>query len=118
MTCLVLIITSILIVLAADDAVTLENRIYEGMAKEINIIKRNSLVKYDFEDNLKNIQIDNINKISEELEGMSKEELVKMSKTLINMTRLKQIINSERETVGGNVITFVLSLKRGTEKFY
>jgi hypothetical protein len=33
MTCLVLIITSILIVLAADDAVTLENRIYEGMEK-------------------------------------------------------------------------------------
>jgi hypothetical protein len=29
----VLIITSILIVLAADDAVTLENRIYEGMEK-------------------------------------------------------------------------------------
>ena len=33
MTCLILIITSILIVLAADDAVTLENRIYEGMEK-------------------------------------------------------------------------------------
>jgi hypothetical protein len=29
----VLIITSILIVLAADDAVTLENRIFEGMEK-------------------------------------------------------------------------------------
>ena len=41
-----------------------------------------------------------------------------MSKTLINMTRLKQIINSERETVGNNVITFVLSLKKGIEKFY
>jgi hypothetical protein len=33
MTCLVLIITSMLIILAADDAVTLENRIYEGMEK-------------------------------------------------------------------------------------
>jgi hypothetical protein len=34
------------------------------------------------------------------------------------MTRLKQIINLERETVGGNVTTFVLSLKKGIEKFY
>ena len=33
MTCLILIITSIFIVLAADDAVTLENRIYEGIEK-------------------------------------------------------------------------------------
>ena len=66
----------------------------------------------------KNYKIDNINKISEELDGMSKEELIQMSKTLINMTRLKQIINSERETVGNNVITFVLSLKKGIEKFY
>lgn len=85
---------------------------------EIDNIKRNSLAQYYFEDNLKNIKIDNINKISEELDGMSKEELIQMSKTLINMTRLKQIINSERETVGNNVITFVLSLKKGIEKFY
>lgn len=33
MTCLVLIITSVLIILAADDAVTLENRIYQGIEK-------------------------------------------------------------------------------------
>ena len=38
MTCLVLIITSILIVLAADDAVTLDNRIYGGAEKNIWII--------------------------------------------------------------------------------
>ena len=49
---------------------------------------------------------------------MSKGELIKMSKTLINITRFKQIMNSERETVGGNVTTFVLSLKKGIEKFY
>ena len=48
---------------------------------------------------------------------MSKEELVKLSKTLIDITRFKQIINSERETVGGNVTTFVLSLNKGIEKF-
>ena len=33
MTCLVLIITPVLIILAADDAVTLENRIYGGAEK-------------------------------------------------------------------------------------
>ena len=41
-----------------------------------------------------------------------------MSKTLIDITRLKQIISSERETVGGNVTLLVLSLKNGTEKIY
>lgn len=90
---------------------------YNEIENEIEIIKKNSIIKYDSEDNIQNIKIENINKISEELEGMSKEELVKLSKTLINITRFKQIINSERETVGENVTTFVLSLKKGIEKF-
>ena len=37
MTCLVLIITSLLIILASDDAVTLDNRIYGGIEKIHNI---------------------------------------------------------------------------------
>ncbi len=91
---------------------------YENISNEINSLKTNSIIKYELEDALKNRKIDNFKRISEELDGMSKEELIKMSKTLIDITRLKQIISSERETVGGNVTLLVLSLKNGTEKIY
>ena len=83
---------------------------------EINTLNENSIAEYTFEDDLTNKKIDNMTKISEELDRMSKEELINMSKILINITRIKQIINSERETVGGNVNTFALSLKHGVEK--
>lgn len=89
----------------------------DRLREEIELFKENSVAKYDFEDHLSNMKIENIKKVSEELEGMSKDELVKMSKTLIDITRLNQIIHSERETVGKNVTTIVLSLKNGIEKY-
>ena len=55
--------------------------------------------------------------MNEELNGMSKKELIEMNQSLINLTKFKRILNSEMTTVGGDVKTIVLSLKEGIEKF-
>ena len=64
------------------------------------------------------MKIENMKQITEEIDGMPKEELIEMAKTLIHITRLKKIMNSEPETVGKNVTVLSLSLKKGIEKFY
>lgn len=56
--------------------------------------------------------------ILNEIEIMPQEEIMKMTETLINLTRLKRILSSEHVTVDGKVKHFVVSLKNGIEKFY
>ena len=52
------------------------------------------------------------------LKSCPKNELINISRILINMTRLKRIFTSNRVTVDGDVLSYVLSLKEGIEKFY
>lgn len=47
---------------------------------------------------------------------MTKNELIEFNESLINITKFKKIITSEKETVGGDVKTIILSLKNGIEK--
>ena len=88
------------------------------ISNEINFIQENTVIKEEFRDDIKNIETENMENILGEIEIMPKEEIMKMSETLINLTRLKRIISSEQVTVDGKVKHFVLSLKNGIEKFY
>ena len=64
------------------------------------------------------MKIEKMNTIVKEIEIMPKYDLIQMSEILIKITRLKRIITSERVTVDGKVLHFVLSLKEGIEKVY
>lgn len=88
------------------------------ISEEIEFIKKNSIIKQEFEDNFHNFGRLKSDNILDEIEIMPKEELMKMNETLINLTRLKRIITSEQVTVDGEVKHYVLSLKNGIEKFY
>lgn len=56
--------------------------------------------------------------ILDKIEIMPRHEIINMSKTLIDLTKLKRILTSEQVTVDGEILTYVLSLKNGIEKYY
>lgn len=86
--------------------------------EEIRNIKENHTSLNSFQRKMNEMKIEKMNTIVQEIEIMPKYDLIQMSQILIEITRLKRIITSERVTVDGKVLHFVLSLKEGTEKVY
>lgn len=85
---------------------------------EIRNIKENYDSSNSFKKKMDEMKIEKMNTIVKEIEIMPKYDLIQMSEILIKITRLKRIITSERVTVDGKVLHFVLSLKEGIEKVY
>lgn len=96
----------------------MDERDLECISNEIDFINKNSMIKEEFNNTLKNIEIKNKENILNEIMIMPRGEIMKMTETLINLTRLKRILSSEQVTVDGKVKHFVVSLKNGIEKFY
>lgn len=90
----------------------------ENISGEIEFLNENSIITEDFDNSMKNIEKDRMDNILNEIEIMPKEEIMKMSETLINLTRLQRILSSQQVTVDSEVKHYVLSLKNGIKKFY
>ncbi len=91
---------------------------FEDIISEIEMVKINFISDELLKNKLHDIERKNMRIILKEIEIMPKIELINISRILINMTRLKRIFTSNRVTVDGNVLSYVLSLKEGIEKFY
>ena len=101
-----------------DDKKLLSKEDFEKIKNEVDYIKVNSLIIQDFMNNFNNIKRENMKNILDEIEIMPRHEIINMSKTLIDLTKLKRILTSEQVTVDGEILTYVLSLKNGIEKYY
>lgn len=98
----------------ADLSVDVLNKLEE----EINVIKNEYGSINEFQNKMDVMKNRKINIVLKEIEIMPKYDLIQMSEILIQITRLKRIITSERVTVDGKVLHYVLSLKDGVEKVY
>lgn len=101
-----------------EDKELLANEDFERIKNEVNYIKENSIIIQDFKTNINNLKSENMKNILDEIEIMPRQEVISMSKTLIDLTKLKRVVSSEQVTVDGKILTYVLSLKNGIEKYY
>lgn len=96
----------------------LSKDVLNKLEKEINVIKKDYISINEFQNKMDEMKNKKINIVLKEIEIMPKYDLIQISEILIQITRLKRIITSERVTVDGKVLHYVLSLKDGIEKVY